>query len=59
MVKWIGKFTLLRKRLRNVWMEMHPVTVMSQEQRETQYRADVIQLNEDRRGRSLIALDAT
>ena len=49
MVKWIGKFTLLHKCLRNVWKNMLPVTVMSQEQRETQYRADVDQLNEDRR----------
>ena len=59
MVKWIGKFTLLHKRLINVWMDMLPLTVMSQEQRETQYRADVDQLYEDRRGRGLIALDPT
>ena len=49
MVWWIGKFSLLLRRLRDAWMDMLPVTVMSQEQRETQYRADVDQLNEDRR----------
>ena len=59
MVKWIGKFTLLLKRLKNAWMDMWPISAMSQEQRETQYRADVDQLNEDGRVRGLIALDPT
>ena len=41
MVKWIGKYSLLLKRLKDVWMDMFPVSVMSQEHRENQYRADV------------------
>ena len=49
MVKWIGKFTLLLKRLRDAWMDMLPVSAMSQEGRETWYRTDVAQLNEERR----------
>ena len=36
MVKWIGNFTLLLKRLKNAWMDMWPISAMSQEQRETQ-----------------------
>ena len=47
MVKGIGKFSLLLKRLRDVWMDMLLVSAMSQERRETQYRADVTQLNEE------------
>ena len=31
MVKWIDKFTMLVKLLRNVWMDMPPVSVMSHE----------------------------
>ena len=34
--------------LKNAWMDMLPVSAMSLEQRDTQYRADVDQLNEDR-----------
>ena len=49
-VKWIGKFSLLLTRLRGAWMDMLLVSAMSQEQRETQYRAHV-----DQRG--LAALD--
>ena len=41
MVDWTGKFSLLLKRLRDVWMDMLPVSVMSPEQRETQCLADV------------------
>ena len=41
MVKLIGKFTLILKRLKNALMDMLPISAMSQEQRETQYRADV------------------
>ena len=57
MVKWIGKFALLLKRLRDAWVDMLPVSVMSQEQRETQYRTDVTQLNEERQGINATALD--
>ena len=48
MVKWIGKFSLLLKRRRDAWMDMLPVSAMNQERRETQYLADVSQLNEER-----------
>ena len=54
MVKRIGKFSLLLKRLKNTWMEMLPTSAMSQEQADTQHRADVDQLNEDRRGEVLL-----
>ena len=43
-VKWIGKFSLLLKPLSDAWMDMLPVSTMSQEPRETQYLADVTQL---------------
>ena len=38
-------------------MDMLPVSAMSQEQRETQYRADVTQLNEERQRINATALD--
>ena len=41
MVKLIGKFTLLLKRVKNALMDMLAISAMSQEQRETQYCADV------------------
>ena len=41
MVKWIGTPSLLLSRVRDVWMDMLPVSIMSQEQRENQYLADV------------------
>ena len=44
-VKWIGKFSLLLNRLRNAWMDMLPVSTMSEERRENQYLADVTQQN--------------
>ena len=33
MVKWIGKFSLLLKRLRDAWMDMLPMSDMSEERR--------------------------
>ena len=48
MVKWIGRFTLLLKRLKNAWMDILPVFAMSQEQADTQYRADVYRENVER-----------
>ena len=57
MVKWIGKFSLLLKRLRDAWMDMPPVYTMSQERRETQYFGDITQLNEERQRRNVTALD--
>ena len=49
MVKWIGKFSLLLKRLRDAWMDMLPKFAMSETQRRNQCLADVNQENEDRR----------
>ena len=48
MVKWVGKFSLLLKRLRDAWMDMLPLSVMSQEQRNSQYLADVTPENIER-----------
>ena len=31
MVKWIGKFSLLQKRLRDAWMDMLPTSATSEE----------------------------
>ena len=59
MVNLIGMFALLLKRFKIAWMERLPISATSQEQRETQYRADAVQLYEGRRGRGLIALDPT
>ena len=52
MVKWIGKFSLLLKRLRDAWMDMLPSSTMSAEARRIQYLADVAQENEGRRSRN-------
>ena len=41
MVKWIGKLSLLLKRLEDSWMYMLPISALSEEQRQTQYLADV------------------
>ena len=54
MVKWIGKFSLLLKRLRDAWMDMLPVSTMSEERRQNQYLADVTQLNEERQRKMLL-----
>ena len=48
MVKLIGKLSLLLKRLRDAWMDMIPLSTMSEEQRQNQYLADVAQENADR-----------
>ena len=36
MVDWIGKFSLLLKRLKDAWMDMSPLSAMSRERRESQ-----------------------
>ena len=36
MVKWIGKISLLLKCLRDVWMDMLPLSTMSEERRQNQ-----------------------
>ena len=48
MVKWIVRFTLLLMRLKNAWIDMLLVSAMSQEQADTQYRADVYRENVER-----------
>ena len=37
MVKWIGKFTLLLKRLKDAWTDKLPLTAMSAEAIRNQY----------------------
>ena len=41
MVKWIGKLSLLLNLLRDAWMDMLPLSAMSEDQRQNQYLADV------------------
>ena len=40
MVKWIGKFSLLLKRLRDAWMDMLPMFAMSETRKQNQYLVD-------------------
>ena len=56
MVKWIGKFSLLLKRLRDAWMDMLPTSTMSEQRRRNQYLVDVTQESEERR-RNVDTLD--
>ena len=51
MVKWIGTFSLFLKRLKDSWMDMLPMSALSEEQRTNQYLADVAQENAERRTR--------
>ena len=37
MVDWIGEFSLLLKRLKDLWMDLLPLSAMNQQQRESQY----------------------
>ena len=39
--KWIGKFSLLLKRLKDAWMDVSPLSAMSQERRESQCMAEM------------------
>ena len=56
-VKWIGKFSLLLKRLRDAWMDMLPMSAMNEERRRNQYLADVTQESEERQRRNVDTLD--
>ena len=58
-VDWIGKFSLLLKRLKDAWMDMSPLSAMSQERRESQCMAEMTQLNAERRCRHEARLDPT
>ena len=51
MVKWIGNFTLLLKRVKDSWMDMLPLNSMSETTIEAQYRADVTPDNAQRQNR--------
>ena len=53
MVKWIGNFSLILKRLKDSWMDMLPMSTLSKEQRQNQYLADVAQVNADRQTRNV------
>ena len=55
-VKWIGRFSLFWKRLRDAWMDNLPKSSMSEEQRQKQYLADANQSNEKRQRRNENAL---
>ena len=57
MVKGIGKFSLLLKRLRDAWMDMLPMSAMSEERRRNQYLADVTRENEERQRRNVDTLE--
>ena len=52
MVKWIGKCSLLLKRLKDSWMDVLPTNNVSETRRQNQYHADVARENEERRSRS-------
>ena len=52
MVKWIGKFSLLLNRLRDAWMDMLPLSTMSDERRQNQHLADMTQEIVERQRRS-------
>ena len=52
MVDWVGKFSSLLKRLKDSWMNLLPLSAMTQEQRESLYQADMTQLNAERRSRN-------
>ena len=57
MVDWIDKFDLLLKRVKDSWMYMLPVSSMTEQQRESQYQADIARLNGEWQGRNQAALD--
>ena len=59
MVKWIGKFSFLLKRFRDAWMDMLPLSTMSEERRQNQSLPDVTQENVERQRRSAEVLDPT
>ena len=56
-VDWIGKFSLLLKRWKDSWMDMLPLSSMTEQQRETQYQADMARLNAERTAREHPVLD--
>ena len=57
MVKWIGNFSLLLKRLKDSWMDMFPMSALRGEQGQHQHLADVAQENAERLTRGQTASD--
>ena len=57
MVKWIGKFSLLVKRLRDAWMDMLPFVHHDKQRGQNQYLSHVTQENVDRQTRSVEVRD--
>ena len=57
MVKWIGKCSLLLERLKDSWIDMLPMSALSEGQRTKQYLAGVAQENAERQTRSETDLD--
>ena len=57
MFKWIGKSSLLLKRLEDSWMDMLPMSALTEEQRQNQCHADVAQENAERPTRGETGLD--
>ena len=57
MVNWIGKFPLLFEPVRFAWMDILPLSTMSEERRQNRYLADVTQENVERQRRNADVLD--
>ena len=57
MVDGIGKLSLLLERLKDSWMALLPLSAMTEQQRESQYQADMTQSNAERQRRNEAALD--
>ena len=57
MVMWIGKLSLILKRLRDAWMHMLLMSAMSETRKQNQYLADVTRENEEGQGRIEEMLD--
>ena len=57
MVKRIGRFSLSLQHLRDAWMDNFPMSALGEEQRRSQYLADVAHGNAERLTRGETALD--
>ena len=57
LVKWIGKLSLSLQRFRDAWMDKLPMSALSEEQRRSQYLADVAQENAEGQTRCETAWD--
>ena len=59
MIDWIGKFSLLLKRVKDSWIDLFPLSAMTEQQRESKYQANMTRTNAERRGRSEAAVDSS